>query len=95
MKDFNYNRVKEVRGTKFYLLDGRCHRTDGPAIEYANGTIEYHTHGKLHRKDGPARIYFDGRVSYALCGNLLPKEEWFKRLTKEEQKFFMFNEGFK
>ena len=36
-------------GTKFWLLNNRLHREDGPAIEWANGGKEYFLNGKRHR----------------------------------------------
>lgn len=42
-------------GTKTHLDgDGRLHRLDGPAIEWANGDYYWYKDGKLHRTDGPA-----------------------------------------
>ena len=41
-------------GDRIWRLDGKLHRTDGPAIEYANGTKYWHQNGKRHRIDGPA-----------------------------------------
>jgi len=33
---------------------GQRHRTDGPAVESANGYREWYVNGKPHRTDGPA-----------------------------------------
>jgi hypothetical protein len=35
-------------------MNGKCHRTDGPAIEYPDGSKFWYLNGKLHRVDGPA-----------------------------------------
>jgi hypothetical protein len=40
--------------------NGQHHRTNGPAIEYANGTKHWVQNGKSHRTDGPAAEYPDG-----------------------------------
>ena len=45
--------------TEWYL-NGKLHREDGPAIEYANGTTHWYQNGKLHRADGPAFERADG-----------------------------------
>ena len=37
-----------------YYYDGKLHREDGPAVEYATGTKEWWQHGLQHRLDGPA-----------------------------------------
>ena len=47
-------------GTKFWYLDDKYHREDGPAIEYANGDKYWFLNGKYHREDGPAIDYADG-----------------------------------
>ena len=49
-----------ANGTKFWYRDGKCHREDGPAIEYANGDKSWYRDGKRHREDGPAIEYANG-----------------------------------
>jgi hypothetical protein len=41
-------------------LNGNHHRTDGPAIEHADGDKEWWLNNQLHRTDGPAIEYADG-----------------------------------
>jgi hypothetical protein len=41
-------------GTKEWYRDGKLHRDDGPAIEYADGSKEWWHDDKLDRDDGPA-----------------------------------------
>ena len=58
-------------GNKFYFKDAAkqiLHRTDGPAIEYANGDKTWIVNGKLHRLDGPAVKYKDGDESWWVNG---------------------------
>jgi hypothetical protein len=47
-----------------YRLDGKRHREDGPAVEYANGSKSWWVNGKLHRTDGPAIEQADGRKEW-------------------------------
>jgi hypothetical protein len=47
-------------GRKSWYLNGRRHRTDGPAVEYADGSKEWYLNGIHHRTDGPAIEYADG-----------------------------------
>ena len=50
-------------GNKYWRLDGKLHRTDGPAIEYASGDKHWYLDGKEHRTDGPAmEKYQDGKL---------------------------------
>lgn len=39
-----------------WTLNGKNHRTDGPAEEYNNGDYMWYKHGKQHRLDGPAEL---------------------------------------
>jgi hypothetical protein len=42
-----------ANGSKHWYVDGKHHRIDGPAIEYANGSKHWWVDGKRHRIDGP------------------------------------------
>jgi hypothetical protein len=57
-------------GDKFWFLNGKYHREDGPAIEYADGTKFWYLNDKLHREDGPAVEYTNGDKSWFLNGKL-------------------------
>ena len=60
----NYDK-KEIDndGTIEYTLNGQLHRTDGPAIEYANGDKYWYINGQRHRDNGPAVEYANGDKS--------------------------------
>ena len=47
-------------GTKRWYVDGKLHREDGPAIEWANSSKQWYRNGKLHREDGPAIEWANG-----------------------------------
>tara|TARA_R110000868_G_C10813859_1_gene758071 strand:- start:519 stop:779 length:261 start_codon:yes stop_codon:yes gene_type:complete len=47
-------------GTKRWLLHGKRHREDGPAIEFTNGNKYWFINDILHREDGPACEYTTG-----------------------------------
>jgi hypothetical protein len=64
-------------GDKCWYLNGKLHREDGPAIEYANGAKSWWLNGKKHREDGPAVEYVSGSNYWYLND---------KRLTEEEHK---------
>jgi len=57
-------------GTKEWYLNGKLHREDGPAVEYADGTKFWFLNCKLHRTDGPAAEYADGTKYWYLNGKL-------------------------
>jgi len=35
-------------GTKYWLLNGKLHRTDGPAVEYIDGRVDFFLNGTLY-----------------------------------------------
>jgi len=52
-----------------WCLDGKRHRTDGPAYIETDGDQKWYLNGKLHREDGPAIIYADGYQEWWLNDN--------------------------
>jgi len=44
-------------GTQRWYLNGKVHRTDGPAAIWADGSQFWYLNGQSHRADGPAVIY--------------------------------------
>jgi len=51
-------------GTRYWWLNGKYHREDGPAIEHNNGSRYWYLNGKNHREEGPAFEHSDGRRSW-------------------------------
>jgi hypothetical protein len=97
----NY-KTYEVRiypnGDKYWYLNGKYHREDGPAIEWSNGDKSWYLMGKLHREDGPAFEGSNGHKEWYLMGKLHREDgpafegsnghkEWWlmgKQLTEKE-----------
>jgi hypothetical protein len=69
-------------GDKYWYLNDKLHRVDGPAIEYANGSKFWYLNGKRHRVDGPAVEWADGSKSWYLDGIEI-KEKDFVIKTKD------------
>jgi hypothetical protein len=63
-------------GTKEWYLNGKLHREDGPAVEYADGTKIWYLDHKRHRTDGPAIEYADGTKIWYLNGERLTESQW-------------------
>ena len=55
-------------GNKFWHQEGKLHRLDAPAIEYANRNKLWYQEGKLHRLDGPAVEYASGTREWWING---------------------------
>jgi hypothetical protein len=85
-------------GGKYWYLNGKFHREDGPAVEDSDGYKAWYLNGKLHREDGPAVEDSYGYKAWWLNGEIHredgPAVEWAngdkswwlkgQRLTEEE-----------
>ena len=69
-------------GEKYWYLNDKLHREDGPALEYADGYKEWWLNGKLHREDGPAVECVNGIKKWYLNGKKVTEEEHKKRTSK-------------
>jgi hypothetical protein len=89
---YNYTGIVEYpNGDKWWLLNGKRHREDGPAIEYSDGTKKWFFNGQLHRVDGPAIEWNDGDKEWWLNGINYFQEEWFERLSDEDKERAIWN----
>ena len=59
----------------FWYLNGKRHREDGPAIEFAGGTKEWWLNDLRHRENGPAIEYAGGAKAWYLNGIRYHSEE--------------------
>ena len=58
-------------GDKRWYQNGKLHRLDGPAIEYANGDYKvWYRNDNYHRLDGPAIEYANGDKYWCRNGKL-------------------------
>jgi hypothetical protein len=46
--------INECGNKRWYNENGMLHRTDGPAVEFADGSKWWCVNGMIHRIDGPA-----------------------------------------
>ena len=69
-------------GTKFWYLNGKRHREDGPAIEWSDGDKSWWLNGKLHREGGPAVECVNGIKKWYLNGEEVTEEEHKRRTSK-------------
>ena len=59
----------DADGDKYWHnANGQFHRTNGPALEYADGTKAWYVNGEQHRTDGPARVWADGTKEWYVNG---------------------------
>ena len=63
-------------GDKYWFLNGKRHRENGPAVEYANGGKCWFFNGKYHRENGPAIEYGNGDKSWWLNGVCFTKSDY-------------------
>jgi len=52
----------------WYNITGQLHRTDGPAVELANGNKSWWVYGQHHRTDGPAVEFANGDKEWWIYG---------------------------
>ena len=78
MKRIEYKVVVDEDGDKHWLLNGKRHREDGPAVEWADGSKLWCLNGKRHREDGPAVEWADGDKSWYINGKEVTEAEVMK-----------------
>ena len=67
-------------GDKEWSLNGKLHREDGPALEYADGHKAWYLNDKRHREGGPAEEWAGGDKFWWLNGKEVTEEKH-KRIT--------------
>jgi hypothetical protein len=65
-------------GTRHWFVNDILHRTDGPAVEYADGSRFWYLNGNLHREDGPAVERSNGDCFWYLNDVEVTEEEVMK-----------------
>ena len=60
--------IQYTNGAKEWYLNGKLHRTNGPAFEDADGYKTWYLNGEKHRTDGPAVEDADGYKAWYLNG---------------------------
>lgn len=56
--------------SKKWFMNGKLHRTDGPAIIYVDGEQAWYINGKRHRTDGPAVVGALGQQYWFMNGKI-------------------------
>ena len=69
-------------GSKVWYLNGKLHREDGPACEYADGGKHWYLNGKAHREDGPAVEHANGDKARCLNGEYYTEDEHKTEMAK-------------
>ncbi len=71
----------DSNGNKRWYLNGKLHRKDGPALEWADGFKGWFLNGKLHRIDGPAIEQANGDKYWYLNDKKIT-EDFHRKLTQ-------------
>jgi len=69
-------------GNKYWTLNGKLHRENGPAVEYTDGYKAWYLNGKLHKEDGPAVEDSNGDKYWRLNGKYYSEPDYYRRLYK-------------
>ena len=77
LEALKYRIVVDEKGTRrYYNKDNRLHRTNGPAVEYADGTKRWLQNDQYHRIDGPAMEYPTGDNRWFINGKEMTEAEF-------------------
>jgi len=76
----------DSNGTKRWFLNGKLHREDGPAIEWADGSKWWYLNGKRHREDGPAIENPNGTKWWYLSSKQVSWKEVFRNANSDLEK---------
>ena len=71
--------------TEWYNLEGKLHREDGPAIEWADGRKSWWINGQLHRVDGPAVEWVDGSKEWWINGDEYTEQSFNEYINKQNK----------
>ena len=72
-------------GAKFWYLNGKRHREDGPAVEQADGTKSWYLNSEYHREDGPAIEYANGDKFWYLDDIPMTEQEHQRRTNPAKE----------
>ena len=70
--------IIDENGYKYWYLNDKIHRTDGPAVENSIGDKRWYLNGVKHRTDGPAIEYYNGTKYWYINGVELSEEEYLR-----------------
>ena len=64
-----FDEARASGGEQSFWLEGKLHRTDGPALITREGDQHWYLHGRRHNAEGPAIVKADGRCLFFVDGN--------------------------
>ena len=76
----------DANGTKYWSLNDKFHREDGPAIEWPDGSKYWYLNDKLHREDGPAVERSNGTKQWFLNNKEVTWKEVFRNANGDLEK---------
>ena len=80
-ESLKYRIEVDTRGTRWYYNSAnQLHRTEGPAVEWADGNKFWYHNGLRHRTDGPAIEWCDGDKRWYLNDIPLTEDEFNQRV---------------
>ena len=69
-------------GGKYWYLNGKLHKENGPAIEHADGHKYWYLNGQRHRENGPAIEHADGCKWWYLNGYPYSESDYWEELQE-------------
>jgi hypothetical protein len=79
-------RIEYPNGSKYWYVNGKLHRLDGPAVEYpgpnGHGHVGWLQNGEYHRIDGPAYEDDNGQKGWYINGKQMTEKQFNKWRVK-------------
>ena len=73
MENYVKREVDKYGTVRYYNSKGDCHRTNGPAVIWADGTKFWYKNGHWHRTNGPAVEYINGHKEWWINDKIYSK----------------------
>lgn len=84
-KGYAYFKTNEHGDVWYCDKKGDIHRTDGPAVEWADGDREWYLHGKRHREDGSAVVWSKKRKEWWLDGESYNEKDFHFEIERRKK----------
>jgi hypothetical protein len=85
--------ITDSYGDRYWYLNDKVHRVDGPAVEYANGDRFWCLNDKVHRVDGPAIEFATGAKEWCLNDTRYSFEEYIVKANWSDEQIIMWKLG--
>ena len=79
-----YRAVVNEHARCYYNNADQLHRTEGPAVIWADGSKSWYKNDQYHRTDGPAIEWANGTKEWYINGRMMTEAEFNQRVKDYE-----------